>query len=139
MIRPPSGPLVLALEKDNKVNRGMPKLYCSMCSINQRCSHPNKVYQEEILEQETVEALLQPPRKQERGSVKEVKSEPSLTPASSTSSSASSAFGKMAIEVELSLPTPGSMEPSRFYPPLLNSDSEWDESEPSPPSPKPPH
>ncbi|RMC02442.1 hypothetical protein DUI87_20834 [Hirundo rustica rustica] len=134
--RPPSDPLILALERDNKANKGKPKRCCSTCSINQRCSHPNKVYSAEVLEQEAVEVLLPPPRKQERGRVEVgTKSEPSSVLASPTSS----AFGKTATEVEPSPPTPGSREPSKLYPPLLSSDSEWDEPEPNPePSPQGP-
>lgn len=64
-IRPPSDPLVLALEKDNKANKEKLKRCCSTCSINQRCSHPSKVYATEILEQGTAEAFLPPPRNQE--------------------------------------------------------------------------
>ncbi|RMC15891.1 hypothetical protein DUI87_08096 [Hirundo rustica rustica] len=139
-IRPPSDPLILALEKDNKANKGKPKRCCSTCSINQRCSHPNKVYSAEVLEQEAVETLLPPPGKREGGRIEEgIKSELLLALASPTSSLTSSAFGKMAIEVEPSPPTPGSREPSRFHPPLPSSDSEWDEPEPNPePSPQGP-
>ncbi|XP_016156731.1 PREDICTED: uncharacterized protein LOC107603883 [Ficedula albicollis] len=46
-IRPPSGPFVLTLEKDYKANRGKLKRCCSACSIDQRCIHPDKVYQTE--------------------------------------------------------------------------------------------
>lgn len=87
----------------------------------------------EILEQETVEALLPPPRKQEGGRVEErVKLEPSPTLASPNLSSGSSALGKTVIEGGVSPPTPELREPWRLYPPLPSSDSEWDESEPSP-------
>nr|XP_032601347.2 uncharacterized protein LOC116807394 [Taeniopygia guttata] len=143
-IRPPSDPLVLALEKDNKANKEKLKRCCSTCSINQRCSHPSKAYATEILEQGTAEALLPPPRNQEGRGVEErvgerVKSEPSPTSASPNLSSGSSTLEKTVIKARVSPPTPRSGEPSRFYPPLPSSDSEWDESEPSPkPSPQGP-
>ncbi|TRZ06595.1 hypothetical protein HGM15179_020512, partial [Zosterops borbonicus] len=68
-MRPPSDPLVLALEKDNKATKGKPKRCCSTCSINQRCTHPDKVYQER------------------RRVVENADSGPPLTPTSPTSSS----------------------------------------------------
>lgn len=46
-IRPPSDPFVLTLRKDYKADRGKLKGCCSACSINQRCMHPDKVYQTE--------------------------------------------------------------------------------------------
>nr|RLV71530.1 hypothetical protein DV515_00017357 [Chloebia gouldiae] len=60
--------------------------------------------------------------------------EPSPTSASPNLPSSSSALGKTVIEVGVSPPTPKSKEPPRLYPPLPSSDSEWDESEPSPKS-----
>ncbi|TRZ08010.1 hypothetical protein HGM15179_019097 [Zosterops borbonicus] len=42
-----------------------------------------------------------------------------------------------AIEIDVPPSTPGSREPSRLYPPLPSSDSEWDEPEPPLPDPKP--
>ncbi|RMB89174.1 hypothetical protein DUI87_34436 [Hirundo rustica rustica] len=136
-MRSPSDPLVLALEKDNKATKGKPKRCCSTCSINQRCTHPDKVYQAEALEQETEDILKPPPRRQERRRVVgDANSEPSLTPTSPTSSLASSSFGRTAIEVGVSPPTPKPWEPPKFYPPLPSSDSEWDEPEPLPPGPK---
>ncbi|RMB88920.1 hypothetical protein DUI87_34686 [Hirundo rustica rustica] len=136
-MRSPSDPLVLALEKDNKATKGKPKRCCSTCSINQRCTHPDKVYQAEALEQETEDILKPPPRRQERRRVVgDTNSEPSLTPTSPTSSLASSSFGRTAIEVGVSPPTPKPWEPPKFYPPLPSSDSEWDEPEPLPPGPK---
>ncbi|RMC04352.1 hypothetical protein DUI87_19171 [Hirundo rustica rustica] len=48
----------------------------------------------------------------------------------------SSSFGRTAIEVGVSPPTPKPQEPPKFYPPLPSSDSEWDEPEPLPPGPK---
>lgn len=66
-LRPPSDPLVLALEKENKASREKPKRCCSTCSINQRCTHPDKVYQVEAQEQEFASLLRPPPRRQERG------------------------------------------------------------------------
>ncbi|RMC22136.1 hypothetical protein DUI87_03009 [Hirundo rustica rustica] len=136
-MRSPSDPLVLAREKDNKATKGNPKRCCSTCSINQRCTHPDKVYQAEALEQETEDVLKPPPRRQERRRVVgDANSEPSLTPTSPTSSLASSSFGRTAIEVGVSPPTPKPREPPKFYPPLPSSDSEWDEPEPLPPGPK---
>lgn len=124
-IRPPSDPLILALERDNKATRGKPKWCCSTCSINQRCTHPDKVYQAEALEQET-ENMLKPPPKRQGGRrvVGNADSEPPLTPTSPASSTAT--------EGRVSPPTP---EP---YPPLPSSDSEWDEPEPPPSASKPP-
>ncbi|RMC04402.1 hypothetical protein DUI87_19224 [Hirundo rustica rustica] len=131
-MRSPSDPLVLALEKDNKATKGKPKRCCSTCSINQRCTHPDKVYQAEALEQETEDILKPAPRRQERRRVVgDANSEPSLTPTPLTSSLASSSFGRTAIEVGVSPPTPKPRDP-----PLPSSDSEWDEPEPLPPGPK---
>ncbi|RMC04309.1 hypothetical protein DUI87_19128 [Hirundo rustica rustica] len=131
-MRSPSDPLVLALEKDNKATKGKPKRCCSTCSINQRCTHPDKVYQAEALEQETEDILKPPPRRQERRRVVgDANSEPSLTPTPLTSSLASSFFGRTATEVGVSPPTPKLRDP-----PLPSSDSEWDEPEPLPPGPK---
>ncbi|RMB89186.1 hypothetical protein DUI87_34448 [Hirundo rustica rustica] len=136
-MRSPSDPLVLALEKDNKATKGKPKRCCSTCLINQRCTHPDKVYQAEALEQETEDILKPPPRRQERRRVVgDANSELSLTPTSPTSSLASSSFGRTAIEVGVSAPTPKPWDPPTFYPPLPSSDSEWDEPEPLPPGPK---
>lgn len=59
-IRPPSDPLVLALEKDNKANRGKPKRCCRTCSIYQRCTHPDKVYSMEAQEKELEELPKHP-------------------------------------------------------------------------------
>ncbi|RMC20843.1 hypothetical protein DUI87_01696 [Hirundo rustica rustica] len=131
-MRSPSDPLVLALEKDNKATKGKPKRCCSTCSINQRCTHPDKVYQAEALEQETEDILKPAPRRQERRRVVgDANSEPSLTPTPPTSSLASSSFGRTATEVGVSPPTPQPRDP-----PLPSSDSEWDEPEPLPPGPK---
>ncbi|RMB90871.1 hypothetical protein DUI87_32704 [Hirundo rustica rustica] len=131
-MRSPSDPLVLALEKDNKATEGKPKRCCSTCSINQRCTHPDKVYQAEALEQETEDILKPAPRRQERRRVVgDANSEPSLTPTSPTSSLASSSFGRTATEVGVCPPTPKPRDP-----PLPSSDSEWDEPEPLPPGPK---
>ncbi|RMB92971.1 hypothetical protein DUI87_30619 [Hirundo rustica rustica] len=131
-MRSPSDPLVLALEKDNKATKGKPKRCCSTCSINQRCTHPDKVYQAEALEQETEDILKPAPRRQERRRVVgDANSEPSLTPTPPTSSLASSSFGRTATEVGVSPPTPKPRDP-----PLPSSDSEWDEPEPLPPGPK---
>ncbi|TRZ08246.1 hypothetical protein HGM15179_018860 [Zosterops borbonicus] len=117
-MRPPSDPLVLALEKDNKATKGKPKWCCSTCSINQRCTHTDKVYQVEALEQETEDILKPPPKKQERRRmVGNANSEPPLTPTSPTSSSIRTATEEL-------------------YPPLPSSDSEWDETEPPPSAPK---
>ncbi|RMB92916.1 hypothetical protein DUI87_30654 [Hirundo rustica rustica] len=136
-MRSPSDPLVLALEKYNKATKGKPKRCCSTCSINQRCTHPDKVYQAEALEQETEDILKPPPRRQERRRVVgDANSEPSLTPTSPTSSLASSSFGRTATEVGVSPPTPKPRELPNFNPPLPSSDSEWDEPEPLPPGPK---
>ncbi|RMC20483.1 hypothetical protein DUI87_01333 [Hirundo rustica rustica] len=136
-MRSPSDPLVLALEKDNKATKGKPKRCCSTCSINQRCTHPDKVYQAEALEQETEDILKPPPRRQERRRVVgDTNSEPSLTPTSPTSSLASSSFGRTATEVGVTPPIPEPRKPPKFYPPLPSSDSEWDEPEPLPPGPK---
>ncbi|RMB92687.1 hypothetical protein DUI87_30996 [Hirundo rustica rustica] len=130
--RSPSDPLVLALEKDNKATKGKPKRCCSTCSINQRCTHPDKVYQAEALEQETEDILKPAPRRQERRRVVgDANSEPSLTPTPLTSSLASSSVGRTATEVGVSPPTPKPRDP-----PLPGSDSEWDEPEPPPPGPK---
>ncbi|RMC19606.1 hypothetical protein DUI87_03165 [Hirundo rustica rustica] len=131
-MRSPSDPLVLALEKDNKATKGKPKRCCSTCSINQRCTHPDKVYQAEALEQETEDILKPAPRRQERRRVVgDANSEPSLTPTPLTSSLASSFFGRTATKVGVSPPTPKPRDP-----PLPSSDSEWDEPEPLPPGPK---
>ncbi|RMC20318.1 hypothetical protein DUI87_01167 [Hirundo rustica rustica] len=131
-MRSPSDPLVLALEKDNKATKGKPKRCCSTCSINQRCTHPDKVYQAEALEQETEDILKPAPRRQERRRVVgDANSEPSLTPTPPTSSLASSSVGRTATEVGVSPPTPKPRDP-----PLPSSDSEWDEPEPLPPGPK---
>ncbi|RMB88873.1 hypothetical protein DUI87_34716 [Hirundo rustica rustica] len=131
-MRSPSDPLVLALEKDNKATKGKPKRCCSTCSINQRCTHPDKVYQAEALEQETEDILKPAPRRQERRRVVgDANSEPSLTPTPPTSSLASSSLGRTATEVGVSPPTPKPRDP-----PLPSSDSEWDEPEPLPPGPK---
>ncbi|RMC04260.1 hypothetical protein DUI87_19079 [Hirundo rustica rustica] len=131
-MRSPSDPLVLALEKDNKATKGKPKWCCSTCSINQRCTHPDKVYQAEALEQETEDILKPAPRRQERRRVVgDANSEPSLTPTPLTPSLASSSFGRTAIEVGVSPPTPKPRDP-----PLPSCDSEWDEPEPLPPGPK---
>ncbi|RMC21057.1 hypothetical protein DUI87_01913 [Hirundo rustica rustica] len=131
-MRSPSDPLVLALEKDNKATKGKPKRCCSTCSINQRCTHPDKVYQAEALEQETEDILKPAPRRQERRRVVgDANSEPSLTPTPPTSSLASSSLGRTANEVGVSPPTPKPRDP-----PLPSSDSEWDEPEPLPPGPK---
>lgn len=44
-IKPPSDPMVLALAKENKNSRGRIKRCCSSCSIGQRCTRSDKVYQ----------------------------------------------------------------------------------------------
>ncbi|RMC21768.1 hypothetical protein DUI87_02637 [Hirundo rustica rustica] len=134
-MRSPSDPLVLALEKDNKATKEKPKRCCSTCSINQRCTHPDKVYQAEALEQETEDILKPAPRrrKERRRVVGDANSEPSLTPTPLTSSLASSSFGRTATEVGVSPPTPKPRDPS-----LPSSDSEWDEPEPLSPRPKVP-
>lgn len=64
-IKPPSDPFVLALEK-NKANRGKPKHCCDACSINQRCTQPDKVYHAEKQEQELTDLLRPPPKRQGR-------------------------------------------------------------------------
>ena len=66
-IRPPSDPLVLALEKDNRANNGKPKRCCSTCSINQRCTPPDKVYCMAAQEEETEELFKPPPKRDKEG------------------------------------------------------------------------
>lgn len=121
-VRPPSDPLVLAFEKDNKVNNEKPKRCCGACSINQRCTHPDKVYQVEAREQEVADLLKSPPKKGDGGGVandteSELPSSPSPNPAPHSSSSPS-----------------GKSRTTNLYPPLPSSDSEEDES-PSPQGP----
>ncbi|RMC04030.1 hypothetical protein DUI87_19367 [Hirundo rustica rustica] len=75
-IRAPSDPLVLALEKENKTKRGGLKRCCSACSIGQRCTKSDKVYQTVAQEQELVDDLLKPPHiRQKRDDEEDVDSE----------------------------------------------------------------
>lgn len=59
----PSDPLVLALEKD-KAKKEKLKQCCSTCSINQHCTHPDKVYPVDTQEQELGDLFRLPPRRQ---------------------------------------------------------------------------
>ena len=110
----PSDPLVLALEKDSKADRGNPQQCCSVCSINQRCTHSDKVYQTEAQEQELIDLFRPPPKKLD----KKENSKGSLTsiptPAPSRKKQAE--------------PSPPSLTP-KLYPPLPDSSSEISENE----------
>lgn len=117
-IRPPSDPLVLALEKDNKANKGKPKRCCSTCSINQRCTHPDKVYCMETQEEETEELLK---RQGRRRVVGEVDSE---LPSTSGFTPTSSSLERTVINMGVPPLTPEPQEPTRLYPPLPSSESE---------------
>lgn len=112
----------MAFEKDNRVNNEKPKRCCGTCSINQRCTHPDKVYQAEAQEQELADLLKSPPKKGDGGGVandteSELPSSPSPNPAPLSISSPS-----------------GKSVTTNLYPPGPNSDSEEDE----PPSPQSP-
>ena len=61
-LRAPSDPLVLALEKENKTKRGKLKQCCSVCSIGQKCTKLDKVYQSVAQEQDLVDDLFKPPQ-----------------------------------------------------------------------------
>lgn len=75
-IRAPSDPLVLALEKENKTKRGRLKRCCSACSIGQRCTKSDKVYQSVAQEQNLADDLLKPPHtRQERDEEEDTDSE----------------------------------------------------------------
>lgn len=54
-IKPPSDPLVLALEKNNKAKEKQIKRCCSACSIEQQCIKSDKVYHSEEQEQDAFE------------------------------------------------------------------------------------
>ena len=60
-LRAPSDPLVLALEKENKTKRGKLKHCFSACSIGQRCTKSDKVYQAVTQEQDLADDLLRSP------------------------------------------------------------------------------
>ncbi|RMC20325.1 hypothetical protein DUI87_01174 [Hirundo rustica rustica] len=75
-IRAPSDPLVLALEKENKTKRRGLKRCCSACSIGQRCTKSDKVYQTVAQEQDLVDDLLKPRHiRQERDEEEDADSE----------------------------------------------------------------
>ena len=56
----PSDTLVLALEKGNKTKRRKLKRCCSACSIGQKCTKSDKVYQAVAEEQDLVDDLFKP-------------------------------------------------------------------------------
>lgn len=64
-IRPPSDPLVLALEKENKAKGRQIKCCCSACSIRQWCMRSDKIYHSEEQEQDTFEWMKAPPGRRE--------------------------------------------------------------------------
>uniref|UniRef100_A0A8C3XWS1 Core shell protein Gag P30 domain-containing protein n=2 Tax=Catharus ustulatus TaxID=91951 RepID=A0A8C3XWS1_CATUS len=66
-LRAPSDPLVLALEKENKTKRGKLKRCCSACSIGQRCTKSEKVYQTVAQEQDLADDLLRSPHIRQGG------------------------------------------------------------------------
>ncbi|XP_048178076.1 uncharacterized protein LOC125334894 [Corvus hawaiiensis] len=89
-IKPPSDPMVLALEKENKKGRGRIKQCCSSCSIDQRCTRSDKVYQAAAQGQDDDELtdLLKPPlRRQEEDADSEGTPTPTPSPPGSPVSS----------------------------------------------------
>uniref|UniRef100_A0A8C3UCP0 Core shell protein Gag P30 domain-containing protein n=1 Tax=Catharus ustulatus TaxID=91951 RepID=A0A8C3UCP0_CATUS len=65
-LRVPSDPLVLALEK-KETKRGKLKRCCSACSIGQRCTKSDKVYQTVAQEQDLADDLLRSPHIRQGG------------------------------------------------------------------------
>lgn len=65
-IKAPLDPLVLAVEKENKAQRGKLKRCCPACSIGQRCIQLGKVYQSTFQERGSSDLLEAPPNGQER-------------------------------------------------------------------------
>ena len=57
-LRAPSYPLVLTLEKENKTKREKLKQCCSACSIGEKCTKSDKVYQTVAQEQDLADDLL---------------------------------------------------------------------------------
>ncbi|XP_039423543.1 uncharacterized protein LOC120409633 [Corvus cornix cornix] len=89
-IKPPSDPMVLALEKENNKGRRRIKRCCSSCSIGQRCTRSDKVYQAAAQGQDDDELtdLLKPPlRRQEEDADSEGTPTPTSSPPGSPVSS----------------------------------------------------
>lgn len=88
-----SDPLVLALEKDRKAKKEKLKRCCSACSISQRYTRKDKVYQTVTQEQDLDDFLRPPPGEQEEDEDSEETSA-SVAPAHPPSSSLISSWTK---------------------------------------------
>lgn len=80
---PPQDPMVLALERENNRElRGKLTRCCSACSIGQRCTRAEKIYQ--APEQDLTDLFKPPPRPQEQGEDSDGASTPPDSPVSSS-------------------------------------------------------
>ncbi|KAL2298240.1 hypothetical protein Nmel_000525, partial [Mimus melanotis] len=87
-IKPPSDPLVLALEKDCKAaNKGKLKHYYPSCSIGQKCTKSNKVYHTTAQEQDLTNLFKPPPKRQKENESSEGTPPKTPTPPSNPISS----------------------------------------------------
>lgn len=127
------------LLRRNRGNRGKPKRCCSACSINQRWTHPYKVYHKEAQEQELADLFRPPPKRQEwSGGDADLEGLATLIPTPVPSSPHSPIASqtrkqvKEALKKQAQLSAPPLIIESHkslllLYPPLHNSDSEDEE------------